>query len=315
MSSNWPAALLSVVLTATAGPAFAAEDPLARNKAAARVIFDQILGGGWHVDLIDAVHTPDFVAHGATRDAGLEQDRQAVLGWRKAAPDLAMTVDAILAEGNLVAVRWTGRGTNTGEGNGLPATGRRFSLRGATFFRMRDGRIAEEWNVIDQLEGLRQLGLLPEAGAPGSPAPAATSGEAERNRALARRVFDEILNHGRYELFQELYAPDFVKHVDRQDATLADEIRDARAMRAASSDLVLTADRMIAEGDRVAILYTGRGTSTGPFAGLPPTGRSYVVSGMTVYRFANGRIAEEWTTYNMLDILRQLGYSAGASKP
>jgi steroid delta-isomerase-like uncharacterized protein len=135
----------------------------------------------------------------------------------------------------------------------------------------------------------------------------------ERNKAMARRVFDEILNEGRYEVFDQIYAEDFVKHVDRQSETLAEEIEDARSMRVSSSDLVMTVDQMIAEGDKVAVLYTGRGTSTGPFAGMPATGRSYVVSGMTVYRFAGGRIAEEWTTYNMLDILRQLGYPADAA--
>lgn len=90
-----------------------------------------------------------------------------------------MTVDAIVAEGDLVAVLWTGRGTNTGAGNGLPATGRKFAFRGATFFRMRAGRMAEEWNVTDRLEGLQQLGLLPGQGAAASASSAAPRGEAE----------------------------------------------------------------------------------------------------------------------------------------
>ena len=131
--------------------------------------------------------------------------------------------------------------------------------------------------------------------------------EIERNKAVAHRVFDEILNGGRYGLFDELYSKDFVKHVDRRLATLAQEIEDAKGMRIASSDLVMSVDAMIAEGDMVAILYTGRGTNTGPFQGMPPTGRKLEISGMTLYRFSNGRIAEEWATYNMLEILRQLG--------
>jgi len=137
-------------------------DRLERNKAVARVIFEQILGRKWRVDLIDSVHTPDFVAHGARRDSDLEDDRRAVLGWRSFAPDGVMSVDGILAEGDLVAVRWSGRGTNTGSGNGLPATGRTFDVRGMTFFRIEDGRIREEWTVFDDLGLLRQLGLLPE---------------------------------------------------------------------------------------------------------------------------------------------------------
>ena len=139
-------------------------------------------------------------------------------------------------------------------------------------------------------------------------APSLAVGRAERNKALARRVFDEILNKGNYGLFGELYTRDFVKHVDRKDVPLEKEIEDAKGMRDASSDLVMTIDRMIAEGDLVAILVMGRGTSTGPLQGMPPTGKKCVLSGMTLYRFSNGRIAEEWTFYNMRDLLRQLGY-------
>ena len=135
------------------------------------------------------------------------------------------------------------------------------------------------------------------------------SSATQKNKVLARRVFDEILNQGQYEVFDEIYTKDFVKHVDRRDSTLAEEIEDARATRAASSDLVMTIDHMIAEGDQVAILYTGRGTNTGPIFGMPASGKKFVVSGMTVYRFSNGKIAEEWTVYNAMEILRQLGYA------
>ncbi len=308
MRLEWSACgVLSALLVTAAGAVEGSEDSLKRNKAVARVIFDQVLRHPWRVDLVDAVHTPDFVAHGVTRDANLEENRQAVLGWKSAAPDMTMEVEAMVAEGDLVAVRWAGRGTNTGEGNGLPATGRKFTFRGVTFFRLRDGRIAEEWNVIDKLDGLRQLGLLPEARGSSTPAAADVS---EENRALAQRVFDEILNQAKYQVFDQIFAKDFVKHVDRREQTLAEEIRDAKAMRAASSDLFMTVDQMIAQGDKVAVLYTGRGTNTGPFAGLPATGRTYAVSGMTLYRISGGKIVEEWTTYNMLDILRQLGHAS-----
>jgi len=130
-----------------------------------------------------------------------------------------------------------------------------------------------------------------------------------RNKAMAQRVFDEILNKQRYELFEEMYARDFVKHVDGRDYTLAQEIEDAKGMYTMSSDLVMTVDMIIAEGDTVATRYTGRGTSTGPISGMPATGNRYVLSGMTVYRFAEGRIVEEWTCYNELELLRQLGYA------
>ena len=133
----------------------------------------------------------------------------------------------------------------------------------------------------------------------------------EKNKAMSRRVFDDILNRDKYDVFAEIYAESFVKHVDRKDYTLAQEIQQAKSMRTTLSDLVMTVDQMIAEGDYVAILYTGRGTSTGPFGGMPATGNKVVASGATTYRFSKGKIVEEWTTYNMLDILQQLGYYPG----
>jgi predicted ester cyclase len=75
-----------------------------------------------------------------------------------------MTVDQMVAEGDLVAVRFSGRGTNTGSGNGLPATGNYAEGSGITIFRMMDEQIADEWSVTDELGLLRQLGLLPAPG-------------------------------------------------------------------------------------------------------------------------------------------------------
>ena len=75
---------------------------------------------------------------------------------------VAWTVDHILADGDLVAVHWTARGTNTGTGNGLPATGKRLKVEGMTVFRMANGRILEEWNTIDELGLMRQLGMFPD---------------------------------------------------------------------------------------------------------------------------------------------------------
>lgn len=132
-----------------------------RNKDVARQLFQDVFGPSWRIDLVDKIHTPDFVAHGAKSDWNLDQNRQSVIGWRAAAPDLVMRIERMVAEGDLVAVQWIGSGTNTGEGNGLPATGRKITARGITIFRFRDGRIAEEWSVIDMLSVLRQAGLLP----------------------------------------------------------------------------------------------------------------------------------------------------------
>jgi steroid delta-isomerase-like uncharacterized protein len=128
------------------------------NKDVARAVFDDILTHGKFERAKD-LYAPDFKNHGHTRDVGLAEDQAAARGWRTFAPDLVMHVDRIVAEGDMVFVLWSARGTNTGEGNGLPATGRHVEGRGMTLWRIENGRIEEEWSEFDQMELLRQLGL------------------------------------------------------------------------------------------------------------------------------------------------------------
>jgi steroid delta-isomerase-like uncharacterized protein len=108
----------------------------------------------------DVPYSADFVGHGGRRTFTHADGMAEARGWRKAFPDLEMTVDKQVAERDLVAVRWTARGSNTGTGNGIPATGRTVQITGTTLFRMADGQIAEEWTCADSLGLMRQLGLL-----------------------------------------------------------------------------------------------------------------------------------------------------------
>jgi len=134
----------------------------AKNKAVARRVFEEIFNQG-RFEVADQIYAKDFVNHGGTRDVGLKEDQAAARGWKQAFPDLKMTVTQEIAEGDLVTVLWTGTGTNTGEGNGLPATGKSGQLRGITIWRIVNGKIVEEWSEFDQLTILKQLGLMPES--------------------------------------------------------------------------------------------------------------------------------------------------------
>jgi steroid delta-isomerase-like uncharacterized protein len=126
------------------------------NKSITRRVYEEGLNQG----RFDVPYTADFVGHGG-RNAFTHADGMAeARGWREAFPDLKITVDKQVAERDLVAVRWTARGTNTGTGNGIAATGRAVEVTGTTLFRMADGRIAEEWTCADSLGLRRQLGML-----------------------------------------------------------------------------------------------------------------------------------------------------------
>lgn len=131
------------------------------NAELGRIVLEEVLGRG-RIAENERIYHPQFVAHGAIRDTGRAEDRAATEGWRRAAPDLQVSALRLAADCELVAVHWEATGTNTGEGNGLPATGRSIRAQGITFFGIRDGQIAEEWTVFDNYGMLRQLGLLGE---------------------------------------------------------------------------------------------------------------------------------------------------------
>jgi steroid delta-isomerase-like uncharacterized protein len=131
-----------------------------QNKAIAHRAFEEILGKG-RFELAEQLYARDFVNHGVHRDATLEEDQAALKGWHQAFSDIAIVPEKLIAEGDLVAIYWIARGTNTGTGNGLPATGKKAELAGITIWRIVDNKIKEEWSAFDQLSMMQQLGLLP----------------------------------------------------------------------------------------------------------------------------------------------------------
>lgn len=156
--------VLPVVVLAVALATGGAETPSPTaegNKIVARRLFEVVLStGDW--DEYRRLHTDNFKAHaGDGRSGTLDEDLAAAKGLRQAFPDLKVGVERVVAENDMVAVQWIARGINTGAGNGLPATGRSVEVGGITIFRMEKGRIAEEWNSMDTLGMLRQLGLMP----------------------------------------------------------------------------------------------------------------------------------------------------------
>ncbi|MGA9307002.1 MAG: ester cyclase [Candidatus Sulfotelmatobacter sp.] len=149
---------LAATLFATDKPALLpdATSQQARNKAVAARVFDEIFNQG-RFQVADEIYASDFANHGLHKNFDLQADQAAVHAEKKAFPDLKITVDRMVAEGDLVTVVWTFRGTNTTAGYGLPPTGARIELRGITVWRIVDGKIREEWTSFDELQAARQL--------------------------------------------------------------------------------------------------------------------------------------------------------------
>jgi len=138
-----------------------AASPAQHNKEIARRVFSEVLSDG-HFDRAAELYSPDFINHGIHDNVGLREDQDAARGWKQAFPDLVITPEKLIAEGDLVTVYWIARGTNTGTGNGLPATGKSLESTGITIWRIVGGRITDEWSAFDQLSILQQLGLTPK---------------------------------------------------------------------------------------------------------------------------------------------------------
>ena len=115
-------------------------------------------------DVLDDAYTPDAVWHLPDQDIrGVEEFKQYVTGYMTAFPDLNVTIEDEIAEGDKVVNRFTFRGTHQGEIEEFgPPTGRQMELKGMSISRIEGGKIAEEWQVQDNLSVMQQLGLVPE---------------------------------------------------------------------------------------------------------------------------------------------------------
>jgi steroid delta-isomerase-like uncharacterized protein len=138
------------------------------------------------------------------------------------------------------------------------------------------------------------LGALPVAAAED------ISAQEAKNKAIAARVFEEIFNQAKFQVADEIYAPDFVNHGLHRDATLQEDQNAVHAEKKAFPDLKMTVNLMTAKDDLVTAVWTFRGTHTGSGLGLPPTGARIELRGITVWRIVNGKISEEWTSFNEL---------------
>jgi predicted ester cyclase len=152
--------VIAAIAIIAISPSPAKDQKAENNKAIVRKVFVDILSQGKY-EVTDEIYAQDFVNHGMTKDSGRDADEANNRGWRAAFPDLVLNVKGEIAEGDFVTVLWEAQGTNTGNGNGLSATGKKTQGRGISVFRVVNGKIKEEWTEFSQLLVLQQLGLVP----------------------------------------------------------------------------------------------------------------------------------------------------------
>jgi steroid delta-isomerase-like uncharacterized protein len=129
-----------------------------QNKLLARRFLEEVVSTG-AVDRLPDFLAPEYVAPdvGIT---GIDQAREHILTFHHCYPDMVVSVEGQVAEGDIVATWSTMRATHLGSFGGVPATGKKITLRVVNVQRIRDGRILEHWGGSNSLEALMELGLV-----------------------------------------------------------------------------------------------------------------------------------------------------------
>ena len=105
-------------------------------------------------------YAPDCSMHATESDRSLEEDIKETAPYFTAFPDLKATVEDLIAEGDKVVARWTMRGTHENTVRDIPATGKKVTVNGVTIKRMTDGKVVEEWALINMLSLYQQVGVV-----------------------------------------------------------------------------------------------------------------------------------------------------------
>jgi steroid delta-isomerase-like uncharacterized protein len=140
----------------------------------------------------------------------------------------------------------------------------------------------------------------------------------EENKAVDRRVLEELFNQGNLDLVDEIIALDFVQHDPAMSENLrgAEEFKGYISMyRSAFPDIHIEVEDQLAEGDRVATRWTGTGTHEGELMGIASTGNRVTVAGMDISRISGGKIEESWSNYDLMGMMEQLGVIPSPEQP
>ena len=136
------------------------------NKALVHRFYEEVINRG-NMAVVDELTSPNYVGH----DPGFPQPirgpeglKQYFLVLRTAFPDLHLTIEDMVAEGETVVTRQTSRGTHQGDLMGMPPTGQQMMVTGMAIHRLADGKFVESWINADNLGLLQQLGVIPAPG-------------------------------------------------------------------------------------------------------------------------------------------------------
>jgi predicted ester cyclase len=246
--------------------------------------------------MLGEVLTADTVRHEAGTDrVGIDATASLIASFRTAIPDLRFDIRDMTVDGDRLWAYLVGSGVQTGpftlaDGTSVPATDAPVSIEAIVINRFVDGRIAETWVEYDNW--LQQTGVVPSAQKVATEA---------QNMETAHRVIDDLWNAGNLNSANDLYHMPFTWHKPNLGysvpVTLWTWENNFHDLHTAMPDLVVTVNNMSATRDRVIVHYSFQGTHEGIFYSpttILPTGEVVTWDGIFIYRFEDGKIAEEW---------------------
>jgi steroid delta-isomerase-like uncharacterized protein len=130
------------------------------------------------------------------------------------------------------------------------------------------------------------------------------------NKTVSRSFFEEMLAKGNWALAEELTTSDVVMHHPASPTPVSGReavVGFLQAFRAGFPNLNIVAEDVFGEGDKVSVRWRATGTHSANLFGIPPTGKSMNVAGISVVRMENGKIAEDWVAEDTMGLMKQLG--------
>ena len=294
-------------------------------KAIIRRWNDEGWSGGKY-ELAHEIISPVMTVHGAGGQAvGMGPDGliDLIKTWRTSFPDGKMSIDDIIVEGDLVAIRNTWHGTQKESFYGIPASGKWVDVTSIGIDRVVNGQVAEGWGELDMIGMMQQLGAMPMVGsgavsAGKSPLWGASSGKTgtsktspQENKAILLRFIEAMVQGDRRTLEKIVDVFNYAEHNPVWGADgLGSGMQVYATLRAAMPDLHFDVERpiMVAEGNQVSAHSIVTGTHTGgALFGVTPSGKQLKWTHNDFVRLVDGKIVDRWVSADTLTFMQQLG--------
>ena len=281
---------------------------------------------GGKYDLAYEIIAPVMTVHGAGGqpvNSGPDGLIDLIKTWRTSFPDGQMSIDDIIVDGDLVAIRNTWHGTQKAPFYGIPASNKWVDVTSIGIDRVQNGKVTEGWGELDMVGMMQQLGALPMVGSGAvssgrSPLWGASSAKQglsatspRENKAILERFIEAISKEDRLGLEEVVDVYNYVEHNPVWGGdNIAGGLRSYAMLRRAMPDLCFEVERsiMVAEGNQAAAHSIVTGTHSGEkLFGVAPTGKRVQWTHSDFVRIVEGKIVERWVSADTLTFLQQTG--------